>query len=66
MVIEGDGDSWSAYVPDLPGCVSAGSSREEVEQMMGEAIALHIESMREHGEPIPPPSARGAIVVQVA
>jgi len=66
VVIEGGGDSWSAYVPDLPGCVSAGSSREEVERLIREAIALHIEAMREHGEPIPPPSARGAIVVRVA
>jgi len=66
VVIEGDGDSWSAYVPDLPGCMSAGASREEVEQLIREAIALHIDSMREHGEPIPAPSARGAIVVKVA
>jgi len=44
VVIEGGGDSWSAYVPDLPGCVSAGVSREEVEQLIREAIALHIES----------------------
>ncbi len=66
VVIEGGGDRWSAYVPDLPGCVTAGSSRDEVEQLMREAIALHIESMREQGEPAPPPSARGAIAVQVA
>ena len=66
VVIEGGGDSWSAYVPDLPGCVSAGDSRAEVEQLIREAIALHIESMREHGEPVPPPSACGAIVVRVA
>lgn len=65
VVIEGGDDSWSAYVPDLPGCVSAGVSREEVEQLIREAIALHIESMREHGEPVPSPSARGAIVVRV-
>lgn len=66
VVIEGEGDSWSAYVPDLPGCVSAGSSREEVEQLIREAIAFHIDGMREDGFPIPPPSARAAILVQVA
>jgi predicted RNase H-like HicB family nuclease len=66
VVIEGGGDNWSAYVPDLPGCVSAATTREEVEQLIREAIALHIDSMREHGEPVPPPSARGAIVVRVA
>ena len=48
VVIEGGGDSWSAYVPDLPGCVSAGVSREEVEQLIREAIAFHIESMGCH------------------
>ena len=66
VVIEGGGDSWSGYVPDLPGCVSAGASREEVEQLIREAIAVHLESMREHGESLPLPSARGAIVVRVA
>jgi predicted RNA binding protein YcfA (HicA-like mRNA interferase family)/predicted RNase H-like HicB family nuclease len=66
VVIEGGGNSWSAYVPDLPGCVSAGVSRVEVEQLAREAIAFHIESMREHQEPVPPPSARAAIIVRVA
>jgi predicted RNase H-like HicB family nuclease len=66
VVIEGSGTSWSAYVPDLPGCVSAGSSREEVEQLIREAIPSHIELMRQQGEPVPPPSATGAIVVKVA
>jgi len=66
VVIEGEGDTWSAYVPDLPGCVSAGCSREEVEQLIREAIAFHIEGMREDGLPVPPPSARAAILVQVA
>lgn len=65
-VIEGGGNSWSAYVPDLPGCVSAGVSRVEVEQLIREAIAFHIESMREHEEPVPPSSARAAIIVRVA
>ncbi|MGO9657612.1 MAG: type II toxin-antitoxin system HicB family antitoxin [Acidimicrobiales bacterium] len=66
VVIEGERDTWSAYVPDPPGCVSAGSGREEVEQLIREAIHLHVELMREHGDPVPPPSARAAIVVEVA
>jgi len=52
VVIEGEGDTWSAYVPDLPGCVSAGPSREEVEQLIREAIHLHVELMREYGDPV--------------
>lgn len=55
VVIEGAGDSYSAFAPDLPGCVAAGDSLEEVEDLMAEAIALHIESLRAHGEPTPDP-----------
>ncbi len=65
IVIEGEGGSYSAYVPDLPGCVSAGASREEVIQLMREAIPSHIESMSGHGEPIPEPSAVGAELIEV-
>lgn len=65
-VIEGEGGTWSAYVPDLPGCIAAGESREEVERLIREAIAFHIEGMLEDGLPVPPPSARAAILVQVA
>jgi predicted RNase H-like HicB family nuclease len=50
-----DDGSYSVYVPDLPGCVSSGDTLEEAKQMIQEAIALHIESMREHGEVVPPP-----------
>ena len=66
VVIEHEGDSWGAYVPDLPGCVAAGSSRAEVERLIREAIPLHLDAMREHGEEIPPPTAEGVIVVQSA
>ena len=57
VVIEHEGDAWGAYVPDLPGCVAAGSSREEVERLIREAIPLHLQAMREKGEPIPPATA---------
>jgi predicted RNase H-like HicB family nuclease len=62
VVIEGGGESWSAHVPDLPGCVTTGASRDDLERLIREAIALHIGSLRELGEPVPPPSSRAAIV----
>jgi predicted RNase H-like HicB family nuclease len=63
IVIEGDGaTNFSAYSPDLPGCVATGDTREECERMMQEAIAFHIEGLRLAGEPIPPPQSSGADV----
>jgi predicted RNase H-like HicB family nuclease len=62
VIIEGSGDSYSAYVPDLPGCVAAGDSPQEVEQLIRDAIPLHIKSLREHGEPVPPPQTRASTV----
>jgi len=64
-ILENEGEAWGAYVPDLPGCVSAGSSREEVEQLIRGAIAFHLEAMREDGEPVPMPSAKEAVLVEV-
>ena len=46
---------WGAYVPDLPGCVAVAETQEETEQLIREAIPLHIESLREEGEPVPEP-----------
>lgn len=43
-----------AYVPDLPGCVATGASQEEVESRIREGGALHLEAMRQSGEPVPP------------
>ena len=58
VVIEKSSDnSYSAYVPDLPGCVAAGDTREEAAELIREAISLHIESLKEHGEVVPPPAA---------
>lgn len=63
IVIEGDGTTnYSAYSPDLPGCVATGDTLEECERMMQEAIALHIEGMRLAGEPVPPPFSTGSYV----
>jgi predicted RNase H-like HicB family nuclease len=57
IVIENAGGNYSGYVPDLPGCVATGSSIEETEQALREAIEFHLEGMREDGDPIPPPSS---------
>jgi predicted RNase H-like HicB family nuclease len=53
VVYEKTPNNYSAYVPDLPGCVATGATREEVERNIREAIDLHLEGMRREGEPIP-------------
>lgn len=62
VVIEQAEGNFSAYVPDLPGCVATGQTHEEVEQQIREAIAFHLEGMREDGLPIPPPITRAEYV----
>jgi len=62
VVIERAGENYAAYVPDLPGCVAAGETRREVMKLIREGVALHIESLRESGEPIPPPSSKSEFV----
>jgi len=63
VVIEKAGDgSYSAYVPDLPGCVACGDTADEARQLIAEAVVLHIESLRRHGEPVPLPAATAAVV----
>ena len=62
IVIEPTGTGFSAYSPDLPGCVSTGASREECERNMREAIAFHLDGLREEGEPVPPPATFAAFV----
>ncbi len=49
--------SYSAYVPDLPGCVSCGDTADEARRMIEEAVRLHIESLQSHGESVPSPMA---------
>ncbi|MGB7846034.1 MAG: type II toxin-antitoxin system HicB family antitoxin [Candidatus Acidiferrum sp.] len=55
IVVEETGTGYSAYSPDLPGCISTGASRAEVEKNMREAIAFHLDARREEGEPVPEP-----------
>jgi predicted RNase H-like HicB family nuclease len=62
IVVEQTGTGYSAYSPDLPGCVSTGSSREDVERNMREAIAFHLDGLREQGQPVPEPQAYSAYV----
>jgi predicted RNase H-like HicB family nuclease len=66
VIIEGEGASFSAYVPDLPGCVATGRSVDEVEDRIRDAIRMHIESLRGHGETIPEPSTAAVRLVDVA
>lgn len=55
VVIEQGQDAYGAYVPDLPGCVAAGDTKDEVLTLIQEAIVLHLELMQEDGLPIPTP-----------
>ena len=57
IVIEKAEGNYSAYVPDLPGCVSTGTTVEEAEKSIREAIVFHLDGMREDGAPIPPASS---------
>ena len=57
VIIEKGETSFGAYVPDLPGCVAVGETKEEVLKLIHEAIEFHIEGLREDGEPIPEPSS---------
>ena len=57
IVIENAGLNYSAYVPDLPGCVATGATLDEVQTSIREAIEFHLDGIREDGEPIPPPSS---------
>ena len=57
VVIEKGSSSYGAYVPDLPGCVAAGETREEALQLIREAIAFHLEGLKEDGLPVPPPAS---------
>jgi predicted RNase H-like HicB family nuclease len=58
IVIEKAENNYSAYVPDLPGCIATGATAEETEQLIREAIELHLIGLREDGLPIPKPSSQ--------
>ena len=62
VVIERGETSWGAHVPDLPGCVAVGETREEVLQLIREAIEFHIDGLKDDGLPVPTPSSEGEFV----
>jgi predicted RNase H-like HicB family nuclease len=67
VIYEKGATSWGAYVPDLPGVITVGDSREEVERLIAEAIEFHIDGMLEEGLPIPAPSSfAGAVEINSA
>jgi predicted RNase H-like HicB family nuclease len=65
VIVERSDNNYGAWAPDLPGCITTGATVEETLANMREAIELHLEGMREDGDPIPEPSATAA-VIQVA
>ncbi len=67
VVLEKGVTSWGAYVPDHPGCVAAGDSREAVLPLIQEAIELHLEGLKEDGEPLQAPhSSSESVEVRAA
>jgi len=62
VVFEKTAANYAAYVPDLPGCVATGSSREEVERNIREAMAFHIDGLKTDGEPVPEPQSWAELV----
>jgi len=62
VIYERGDRNWSAYVPDLPGCIATGTTRQDVQRQIGEAIAFHIEGLRLQGEAVPAPSVEAGTV----
>lgn len=63
VLFEKTDTGYSAYVPDLPGCIAVGDTLEETAQLMREAIEFHLDGMREDGEPIPEPTTIAGYVI---
>jgi len=62
VILEEGPESWGAYVPDLPGCVSVGETQEEALKLIREAIEFHLDGMKEDGYPIPEPHSHSEVV----
>lgn len=62
VIIEESSSGFSAFLPDLPGCIATGATRDEVESLMREGVEFHLETLRESGEPVPPPRSTAAYV----
>ena len=66
VIYEWSGDNYSAYVPDLPGCIACADTLEETKQLMKEAIELYIDELKKDGKSIPEPTTKaGPIAVGV-
>jgi predicted RNase H-like HicB family nuclease len=66
IVIEKTRTGFSCYAPDLPGCIASAKTKKQVERLMAEAIALHIESLREHGNRVPQPKTAVQYIEPIA
>ena len=62
ILIEPTETGYSAYSPDVPGCIATASFRDELEQVMRDAIVFHLEGLRASGQPVPPPSTSASYV----
>lgn len=62
VVVEEGGSGYGAHVPDLPGCIAAGETKDEVLSLIREAIEFHIEGLREAGEPVPSPASVAEVI----
>ena len=62
VVVEKGPGSYGAYVPDLPGCVAAADTKDEVLSLIKEAIEFHLEGLKEDGEPIPSPASTSEVI----
>ena len=62
VIFEKSATGWGAYVPDLPGVITTGKSKEEAQDLIREAIELHLEGLREDNLPIPEPSVSAEVV----
>ena len=65
IIIERGPNNFCAYAPDFPGCVAAADTEEETIQLLQEALELHVEDMRQRGEPVPEPSSVRQVEVAV-
>jgi predicted RNase H-like HicB family nuclease len=62
VIFESGKRNWSAYVPDLPGCIATGKTRKQVECVIREAIEFHVEGLLKRGEAVPEPSIEAGVV----
>ncbi len=62
VIVEKGPSSYGAHVPDLPGCIAVGETKDEVLTLIREAIEFHLDGMKQDGEPIPPPSSTSELV----